>query len=177
MKIYPAIDIFNGKAVRLRQGRAEDVTVYGDPLDMARALGGRGAEWLHVVDLDGAFEGKPRIMSDCRNRAAFPRLKIQVGGGIRNMAALESLFDAGVQRAVLGTSAVTDSGFVDGGLRRWKDRIAIGIDARDGVARSRAGPRTRRSARSSSRGAWKIWGRSLSSIPTSQEMECLWTEP
>ena len=136
MNIYPAIDILNGQAVRLRQGRKEDVTVYGRPLEMARRWAKAGAEWLHVVDLDGAFEGNPRNHAFIAEIAAdIPRLKIQVGGGMRNMTALDQVFQAGVRRAVLGTSAVTDSAFVKEALKRWGDRIAIGIDARDGIAK------------------------------------------
>ena len=136
MKIYPAVDILNGQAVRLRQGRKEDVTVYGRPVDMARRWVEAGTEWLHVVDLDGAFEGTPKNQDAIAEIAAsFPKLKIQAGGGMRNMAALESVFQAGVQRAVLGTSIVTDSEFSNAALQTWKDRIAIGIDARDGVAK------------------------------------------
>ena len=136
MKIYPAVDILNGQAVRLRQGRKEDVTVYGRPVDMARRWVEAGTEWLHVVDLDGAFEGKPRNHAAITEIAAsFPKLKIQVGGGLRDMATLESLFKAGVSRAVLGTSIVTDAVFSKNALESWKERIAIGIDARDGIAK------------------------------------------
>jgi phosphoribosylformimino-5-aminoimidazole carboxamide ribotide isomerase len=136
MKIYPAVDILNGKAVRLRQGRKEDVTVYGRPVDMAQRWVEAGTEWLHVVDLDGAFEGQPRNHGAIAEiAAAFPDLKIQVGGGLRDMATLESLFKAGIRRAVLGTSIVTDSAFSTQALETWNERIAIGIDARDGVAK------------------------------------------
>jgi len=136
MKIYPAVDILNGQAVRLRQGRKEDVTVYGRPVDMARRWVEAGTEWLHVVDLDGAFEGKPRNHDSIAEIAkAFPNLKIQVGGGLRDMTTLENLFEAGIRRAVLGTSIVTDAPFATAALRTWKDQIAIGIDARDGVAK------------------------------------------
>src|SRR5688572_3657903 len=136
MNIYPAVDILNGQAVRLRQGRKEDVTVYGLPLEMAQRWKRAGAEWLHVVDLDGAFEGSPRNHASIAEIAAnMPQLKIQVGGGMRSMSALEQAFAAGVWRAVLGTSAVNDAGFVKEALKRYGERIAIGIDARDGIAR------------------------------------------
>ena len=133
MKIYPAIDILGGKAVRLKQGRAADATVYGDPLEMAARGIQKGAEWLHVVDLDGAFEGKPRNIGLLREMtAAFPLAKIQVGGGIRSMSVVESLLDAGIQRVVLGTAAVQDQDFVKQALAERTHNIAIGIDARDG---------------------------------------------
>ena len=136
MNIYPAVDILEGQAVRLRQGRKEDVTVYGRPVEMGQRWADAGAEWLHVVDLDGAFEGVPRNHASIAEiAAAVPRLKIQVGGGMRSMSALDGVFSVGVRRAVLGTSAVTDSHFVKEALARWGDRIAIGIDARDGIAK------------------------------------------
>ena len=136
MNIYPAVDILKGQAVRLRQGRKEDVTVYGRPVEMAERWARAGAQWLHVVDLDGAFEGKPLNHASIAEIAkAVPALKVQVGGGMRSMAALEDVFQAGVHRAVLGTSVVTDTEFVKEALGTWGERIAIGIDARDGVAK------------------------------------------
>src|SRR2546426_4170731 len=133
MKIYPAIDILGGKAVRLRQGRASDATVYGDPVEMAVKWVSQGAEWLHVVDLDGAFEGKPKNIELLRDIvAAVPLAKIQVGGGIRSMLSVESLLDAGIQRVVLGTAAVRDQTFVKQAITERTHNIAIGIDARDG---------------------------------------------
>jgi phosphoribosylformimino-5-aminoimidazole carboxamide ribotide isomerase len=136
MNIYPAVDIFKGNAVRLKQGRADDVTIYGQPLEMAQRWFNAGAQWLHVVDLDGAFEGAPANHDIIAQIArALPKLRVQVGGGIRSMAIVENLFAAGVQRAVLGTSAVNDPKFTSEALKRYGDRIAIGIDARDGIAR------------------------------------------
>ncbi len=133
MKIYPAIDILGGKAVRLKQGRAADATVYGDPLEMADKWVQKGAEWLHVVDLDGAFEGKPRNLDLLREMAAaVPLAKIQVGGGVRSMSVIESLLDAGIQRIVLGTAAVQDPDFVKQALAERTHNVAIGIDAREG---------------------------------------------
>ena len=136
MNIYPAVDILKGRAVRLKQGRADDVTVYGQPLEMAQRWFNAGAQWLHVVDLDGAFGGAPSNHDVIAQIArALPKLRVQVGGGIRSMAVIENLFAAGVQRAVLGTSAVNDPKFTSDALKRYGDRIAIGIDARDGIAR------------------------------------------
>jgi len=136
MNIYPAVDILKGKAVRLKQGRADDVTVYGQPLEMAQRWFNAGAQWLHVVDLDGAFGGAPANHDIIAQIArALPKLQVQVGGGIRSMAVIENLFAAGVVRAVLGTSAVNDPKFTGEALKRYGDRIAIGIDARDGIAR------------------------------------------
>jgi phosphoribosylformimino-5-aminoimidazole carboxamide ribotide isomerase len=137
MKIYPAIDILGGKAVRLTQGRARDATVYGDPVEMAEKWVGQGAEWLHVVDLDGAFEGFPKNIETLRAvcLATAGRAKIQTGGGIRQMSTIETLLAAGVQRVVLGTAAVDNQDFVRQALARYAGQVAIGIDARDGKAK------------------------------------------
>jgi phosphoribosylformimino-5-aminoimidazole carboxamide ribotide isomerase len=136
MIIYPAIDILGGRAVRLKQGRKEDATVYGDPVEMAARWVEKGAGWLHVVDLDGAFEGQPKNLAVLRQMtAAVPEVKIQVGGGIRSMPIVESLLDAGVQRVVLGTAAVQDHVFVKEVHSEHPRNVAIGIDARDGRVR------------------------------------------
>jgi phosphoribosylformimino-5-aminoimidazole carboxamide ribotide isomerase len=133
MTIYPAIDILGGQAVRLIQGRKDQATVYGDPIEMATKWVNKGAEWLHVVDLDGAFEGRPKNLGVLRNMAAaVPRARIQVGGGIRSMSTVGLLFDAGIERIVLGTAAVQDQEFVKNALAKHSGRMAIGIDARDG---------------------------------------------
>jgi len=136
MKIYPAIDILGGKAVRLKQGRKSDATAYGNPLDMAEKWISKGAEWLHVVDLDGAFQGEPKNLPVLREMAAaVPGAKIQVGGGIRSMTVVETLLDAGIQRVVLGTAAVQDQEFVKAALTEQPHNVAIGIDAREGNVR------------------------------------------
>jgi len=133
MKIYPAIDILGGQAVRLKQGRKSDATVYGDPLEMAKKWVAKGAEWLHIVDLDGAFQGVPKNLELLREMAAaVPNAKIQVGGGIRRMTVIETLLDAGIQRVVLGTAAVQDQEFVKKALMEQPHNVAIGIDALDG---------------------------------------------
>jgi len=133
MKIYPAIDILGGKAVRLKRGRKAEATVYGDPLEMATRWVSKGAEWLHVVDLDGAFLGKLKNIDLLREMAsAVPLAKIQVGGGIRSMTVIDSLLDAGIQRVVLGTAAVQDPGFVKQALSEQPHNVAVGIDALDG---------------------------------------------
>jgi|SRR5262245_17317940 len=133
MRIYPAIDILGGRAVRLKQGRKDHATVYGDPIEMAAKWVNKGAEWLHVVDLDGAFDGEPKNLHVLRDMAAaVPMAKVQVGGGIRSMSTVETLLAAGIQRMVLGTAAVQDQEFVKNALSKQPDRVAIGIDARDG---------------------------------------------
>src|SRR6185369_14096158 len=133
MKIYPAIDILGGNAVRLKQGRKHEATIYGDPLEMAAKWVSKGADWLHVVDLDGAFQGKPQNIDVLRKMAAsVPNTKIQVGGGIRSMSIVEDLLDAGIKRVVLGTAAVQDQQFVRKAIADYPNNLAIGIDARDG---------------------------------------------
>src|SRR5690349_3293514 len=133
MKIYPAIDILGGKAVRLKQGRKSDATIYGDPVEMANKWVNKGAEWLHVVDLDGAFEGEPRDFDVLRKMASsVPGAKIQVGGGIRSMSIVEKLLNIGIHRVVLGTAAVQDHDFVKQALSDRPNNVAIGIDARGG---------------------------------------------
>ena len=136
MNLYPAIDILGGQAVRLRQGRPEEATVYGVPVDMASRWREAGARWLHVVDLDGAFTGKPQnIDSIASIRMRCPDLQIQVGGGIRDMAAIERLLGTGVDRVILGTVAVSNPDLLGEALSLFGARIAVGIDARDGTVR------------------------------------------
>ncbi len=136
MNIYPAIDILGGQAVRLRQGRPEDATVYGVPVDMANRWREAGARWLHVVDLDGAFAGEPQNIDSIESiRTQCPDLQIQVGGGIRDMAAVERLLGTGVDRVILGTVAVSNPDLLGEALTRFGARIAVGIDARDGTVR------------------------------------------
>jgi len=136
MNIYPAIDILGGKAVRLRQGRKEESTIYGDPVEMAVKWVAKGSAWLHVIDLDGAFEGTPRNLGILREMVkAVPQTKIQIGGGIRSMPVVETLLEAGILRVVLGTAAVQNPDFVRAALECQPDKVAVGIDARDGKAK------------------------------------------
>ena len=136
MNLYPAIDILQGNAVQLRQGRREEARVYGKPDDMAERWVRCGARWLHIVDLDGAFEGRPRNSEVIEHiRARCPGVRMQVGGGIRDMAAVERLIHAGADRVILGTAAVQDSGLLNQALDRFGERIVVGIDARDQVVR------------------------------------------
>jgi phosphoribosylformimino-5-aminoimidazole carboxamide ribotide isomerase len=136
MNLYPAIDILGGQAVRLVEGKRENATVYGTPIEMARRWAAAGARWLHVVDLDGAFAGRPVNVETIREiRRSFPELKIEVGGGLRDVEAVRALVDAGVDRAILGTVAVTDPDLVDAVVERFGEKVAVGIDARDGTVR------------------------------------------
>jgi phosphoribosylformimino-5-aminoimidazole carboxamide ribotide isomerase len=131
--LYPAIDIRGGKAVRLLQGDYERETTYdADPVDAARRWAEEGAEFLHVVDLDGAKAGKPRNLDAVRRIAAAVGCPIQVGGGLRDAAAVEAVRDAGAERIVIGTAALRDPQFLDGMLEAQGDRLVISVDAREG---------------------------------------------
>ena len=135
MILYPAIDIRDGRAVRLLRGDYEQETVYdANPLEAALRWVKDGAEWLHVVDLDGAREGATANLDHVRRIAADAGVPVQFGGGLRDAGAVASAFDAGVQRVVIGTAAVRDPGFLDAMLAEHGDRVVVGIDARAGLA-------------------------------------------
>lgn len=133
MIIYPAIDIKDGKCVRLLQGRFDNVTVYGDdPVQMASKWVSLGAEWLHIVDLDGA---RGEISNNRKTVIEIVKkfsVSVQTGGGIRTMEDIERLIDAGVVRVILGTAAVKNPALVKEALQKYPDRIAVGIDAKEG---------------------------------------------
>ncbi|MDH4139957.1 MAG: 1-(5-phosphoribosyl)-5-[(5-phosphoribosylamino)methylideneamino]imidazole-4-carboxamide isomerase [Coriobacteriia bacterium] len=132
MQILPAIDILDGKVVRLRQGRLDAVKVYNDdPVEQAEMLASEGAEWLHVVDLDGAVLGSPTNIEIIERIVRAVKVPVQTGGGIRSAETLDRLFDAGVSRAVLGTTLVTEPEFVAESCVKYPGIVA-GIDARDG---------------------------------------------
>ena len=138
MTILPAIDLKGGKCVRLRQGRADDVTVYGDdPAAQARDWREQGGRELHVVDLDGAFAGEPRhaaVIAQVIEAFGGP---VEVGGGIRTMDALRTVMEAGAARAIIGSAALEDPAFLSAALEFYGERIAVGIDARDGFVQTR----------------------------------------
>ena len=138
MVILPAIDLKDGKCVRLRQGRADDVTVYGDdPAQQARDWAEQGGRELHVVDLDGAFAGEPRHSEVIRRIIkAFGGI-VEVGGGIRTPEALAAVIDAGATRAIIGSAALEDPEFLSSAVEMYGDRIAVGIDARDGFVQTK----------------------------------------
>ena len=135
MLLYPAIDLMNGQAVRLRQGRAEDKTVYSDdPAAVAREWAERGGDWLHVVDLDAAFSGEQTNLEIVKRIAGEIALPVQLGGGLRDEAAIERALAAGVARVVIGTRAAESPDFIARAVERFGgDKIAVGIDARDGM--------------------------------------------
>ncbi|MDQ7093658.1 1-(5-phosphoribosyl)-5-[(5-phosphoribosylamino)methylideneamino]imidazole-4-carboxamide isomerase [Desulfosporosinus sp. PR] len=133
MLLFPAIDLKEGKAVRLLQGRMEDSTVYADdPLEVAQGFERQGASHLHVVDLNGAFTGKPVNDEVIRKIVGNVSLKVQVGGGIRTLERISELLDLGVERVILGTIAVKNPQLVAEAARRYGARIVVGIDAMNG---------------------------------------------
>lgn len=136
MIIYPAIDLLNGKCVRLYRGDYGKVTEYSaDPVAVARSIADLGAKWIHVVDLDAAKSGTAVNRPIIQAIAAETGLKVQTGGGIRDLASIEALLGAGVSRCVIGTAAVRDPGFAALALARYADHLAVGIDSRNGMVR------------------------------------------
>jgi phosphoribosylformimino-5-aminoimidazole carboxamide ribotide isomerase len=131
--IYPAIDLKDGKVVRLRQGLADAVTVYGsDPAAIARQWAEQGAQWLHVVDLDGAFTGTPRNWESVRSILAAVKIPVQLGGGMRTREQIAAARAMGVTRCVVGTKACETPSLVGELAREFGAHVAVGIDARDG---------------------------------------------
>lgn len=133
MIIFPAIDLFDGKAVRLFKGDYNQMTVYNeDPLEQAKEFEQKGAKFLHMVDLEGAKSGDTpnleTIKLICKNTDLF----IELGGGIRNMETVEKYLSIGVDRVILGTAAVTDEDFLTQAAEKYKEKIAVGVDIRDG---------------------------------------------
>jgi len=133
MLIYPAIDLLNGRCVRLRQGDYSQETVFSDdPASVARRWVELGADRIHVVDLDGAKAGGPRQLSIVAQIAQAVSVPVQLGGGLRTLEDIEAALTAGVDRVIVGTRAIEDPGFVDEALARFGEKVGIGIDAKDG---------------------------------------------
>ena len=133
MNIFPAIDLFDNKAVRLYKGDYAQMTVYSeDPVSVARDFQAQGAKYIHVVDLAGAKVGKPVHLDILRGIAAETDLFIEVGGGIRDMQTVDTYLSVGVHRVILGTAAVTDEAFLQAAIEKYGDKIAVGADIADG---------------------------------------------
>jgi phosphoribosylformimino-5-aminoimidazole carboxamide ribotide isomerase len=131
--LYPAIDLKDGACVRLRQGEMDQATVFNrDPGAQAKQFSDAGCEWIHVVDLNGAFEGRSVNGAAVDAILAAVDVPVQLGGGIRSVEMVADWLDRGVSRIVLGTVAVKDTDMVIEACRRWPDRVAVGIDARGG---------------------------------------------
>ena len=133
MKIFPAIDLYDGKAVRLYKGDYAQMTVYSDhPEEIALDFKSQGAEYIHIVDLEGAKDGTTPNIATVEKIISTSGLFAEVGGGIRSLEVLDRYFTAGVSRAILGTSAVTDEEFLKAAIAKHKEKIAVGADVRDG---------------------------------------------
>lgn len=133
MYIYPAIDLYDGKAVRLFKGDYAQMTVYNDnPAEVAKAFAAAGAKHIHLVDLEGAKIGRPANLETISRIIASADLFVEVGGGIRNLETIESYLSIGVNRVILGTAAVTDPAFLEEALARYGEKIAVGVDIKDG---------------------------------------------
>lgn len=133
MILYPAIDIRDGHAVRLLRGDYDRETVYdADPVEAARRWAGQGARFLHVVDLDGAREGRPRNLEHVRRIAAAVEVPVQLGGGLRDAESFAAALEAGVERAVLGTGALERPALVEELVAEHGDRVVVSVDARGG---------------------------------------------
>ena len=133
MKIFPAIDLYNKKAVRLYKGDYTQMTVYSEnPIDVAREFEKAGAEYIHMVDLEGAKSGTTPNLDVVKDIAKNTDLFVEIGGGIRSMETVKKYLDSGVGRVILGTSAVTDECFLTEAVKTYGEKIAVGADVKDG---------------------------------------------
>jgi len=133
MEIYPSVDIRNGKVVRLTEGKFNQMRIYNDtPEEAAEKFCSQGARNLHVVDLDGSMEGKPINYNAIHKLCANGNLFVEVGGGIRDMSRIENYLSRGAGRVILGTVAVKNFSFVEEAVKRYGEKVAVGVDARDG---------------------------------------------
>ena len=137
MLLYPAIDMMNGQAVRLRQGKRDDVTVYGDPVEVALRWKSLGAQWLHLVDLDAAFDGASTSLPLIARVVEAFQGKVELGGGIRALDDAAKRIDAGVTRVIIGTAAAENPDMVEKACAKWPGQIAVGIDAKNGIVATR----------------------------------------
>ena len=134
MKLFPAIDIRGGKCVRLLKGDFDQETVFSDsPADMAAQWESQGAEFLHLVDLDGARAGKPQNLETVKAILAKVKIPVELGGGIRNLEDIKEVLGLGVRRVILGSVAVHDPALVKAACEQYGDRVVVGIDAKEGM--------------------------------------------
>jgi phosphoribosylformimino-5-aminoimidazole carboxamide ribotide isomerase len=148
MILFPAIDLKDGKCVRLRQGEMEQATVFNtDPIAQAQSFEAQGFEWLHVVDLDGAFAGRPVNAEAVEAIVKTVNIPVQLGGGIRDLDTIVAWLEKGVVRVILGTAAVRNPKLVCKAAHELSGCIAVGIDARDDSARACSPLRGRRRSR------------------------------
>ena len=137
MILYPAIDMLDGQAVRLRQGKRDDVTVFGNPVELALKWRAKGAQWLHLVDLTAAFEGETAHLPLIREVVAAFDGPVELGGGLRTMEDIALRIEAGVSRCILGTAAAENPQLVEEACRCFPGKIAVGIDAKNGLVATR----------------------------------------
>ncbi len=133
MKIFPAIDLFNGQAVRLLRGDYNNMTIYdAEPVNTALKFKAEGSEWVHIVDLEGAKIGAVKNFDTIINIKNSSGLKCEVGGGIRDLKIIERYISSGIDRVILGTAAVTEKNFVEDAVKNFGEKIAVGVDIKDG---------------------------------------------
>lgn len=133
MVIYPAIDLYGGKAVRLYKGDYAQMTIYSEnPAEVAKAFAAAGALHIHLVDLEGAKKGAPANLETIKKIREAAPLFTEVGGGIRSLETVEAYLSIGVDRVILGTAAVTDRAFLEAALKKYGEKIAVGVDLKDG---------------------------------------------
>ena len=132
MIIFPAIDLVSGKAVRLLKGDYDKMTIYGDPLDIAKEFKRKGAKYLHAVDLEGAKNGDTPNFDTVKKLIDESGLLVEIGGGIRTMEIVKKYLDAGAFRVILGTAAVKDRAFLESAVKEYGEKIAVGVDIKDG---------------------------------------------
>ena len=133
MKLFPAIDLYDGKAVRLFKGDYNNMTVYSEnPIEIARDFESQGAEYIHIVDLEGAKDGTTPNLNIVKQIANETSLFSEIGGGIRSLETVKTYLDSGVDRVILGTAAVTDEAFLKEAIAIYGEKIAVGVDIKDG---------------------------------------------
>ncbi len=137
MQLYPAIDMLDGNAVRLRQGRRDDVTIFGNPVDLAAKWREQGATYLHLVDLTAAFDGQTKHLPLIREVIRAFGGNVELGGGLRTMADIALRIEAGVTRCIIGTAAIDKPELVKEACRAFPGQIAVGLDAKDGFVATR----------------------------------------
>lgn len=137
MQLYPAIDMLDGNAVRLRQGRRNDVTIFGNPVDLAAKWREQGATYLHLVDLTAAFDGQTKHLPLIREVIRAFGGNVELGGGLRTMADIALRIEAGVTRCIIGTAAIEKPELVKEACRAFPGQIAVGLDAKDGFVATR----------------------------------------
>ena len=137
MQLYPAIDMLDGNAVRLRQGRRDDVTIFGNPVDLAAKWREQGATYLHLVDLTAAFDGQTKHLPLIREVIRAFGGNVELGGGLRTMADIALRIEAGVTRCIIGTAAIEKPELVKEACRAFPGQIAVGLDAKDGFVATR----------------------------------------